>query len=207
MLPSSVFTAGILLSLVPGYLFLRLSEGNRRPRTHSAISELLEVAAVGLLTTGVPALVVALAAPTWASSLAHPAESPRKAAGLVLVVLVAALVIAWGLALAWNSRGEQKTHFYVENTWVATLGIDRPDHITHVALKLHDGATVDGPLYAFTYLTGEDRREVVLQAPVHYCMAGGNRVRLQLDYMIWREEQIKSIGVQINPNQPKPANG
>jgi hypothetical protein len=58
VVPSSIGAVFLLLALVPGWVHLRLRERLAPPSGATGLSELLEVLAVGIATTGASIIIV-----------------------------------------------------------------------------------------------------------------------------------------------------
>ena len=101
MLPGGLVAAALLLSLVPGWLFLRLTEKVRRPRHQSQLQEVLELVAVGVGTTGAAILLAALVRADGMYHLKIPPENGddvRNWAWSVVLLLLLAVGGSAGVA-------------------------------------------------------------------------------------------------------------
>lgn len=199
MFPGSVTAALLLLALVPGYLFLRLTESVRRPREDTALAEVLEVCAVGLGTTGVAVLVGIYFWPNSVRRL-HDATlsdpgSIRFAAVAIVGTLAASLLISATLSVA--VRGLSNERYARNGVWSATLGLSKPGHLPHAMVRLKDGRSIDGVLHAYTTVDGETPRDIALVAPIGLTVRGA-RTKLDTEYLIVSGDQIDLIGMKLN---------
>ena len=94
MLPSGLVAAAFLLSLIPGWWFLRRTESQRRPRQLSTLQEMLELVGVGIATTGLAIALGLLFFPDVVLDHDFPAATAseiRMDVGLVLGSLTGAM--------------------------------------------------------------------------------------------------------------------
>lgn len=201
---ASSFAALVLVALVPGYLYLRLTESARRPRHHSEFSEFLEVLAVGLATTGTALGGVILICPAFVAealrhtSLHEPAYL-RRSVGLLALVGVLALLLAWaGAALTNRLRGDS----YAPNVWHATLGQRRKGHLPYVIVELEDDRRVEGVLHAYTTIDGDHPRDIAVMNPK--VTAGGEAWEPGADFVIINADRIRKIWMSLAPDPGAP---
>lgn len=179
MLPSGFIAAAFLLSLVPGWWFLRRTESERRPRELSAIQETLELVAVGVLTTGLVAFLGVALWPELVLEFKWPATSAREvrfdAAILIATMLAATTLaeIAVRVSRYFNRRSNAETNIGV---WWATFRPDKvpPGQLAYVALVLTDGSTVEGVLDSYTWHADVIHRDIALMAPIKFTEASSN---------------------------------
>lgn len=207
MLPSSSFAALLLVALIPGYAYLRLSEDARRPRANSALEEFLEVFAVGLGTTGLATLGVILLWPDEVvgtlekASLDSP-DSLRRA--VVLTALVVLLALGLACIGAWATQIPGKGSSYSPNVWRSTLGLRRKDHLPYVVLELKDDSRrVQGVLHSYTTLDGDHPRDIALLEPK--LSRDGTTWEADADYVVVSADEIAKIWLRLahDPGQPR----
>jgi hypothetical protein len=205
VLPTTSVAALLLLALVPGYAYLRLSEDARRPRDHSALDEFLEVLAVGLGTTGLASLVLVLCWPEEVAETLKKASLDSPDALRAVVVLGA--VVA-GLALGIACLGSWLTRLpgagsYSANVWRATLGLRDESHLPWVVVELKgdDPRRLEGVLHAYTTLDGDHPRDLALLAP--RISKDGTTWESGADFVIVSAEEIAAIWLrqQYDPGQ------
>lgn len=175
MLPGTVLAGTLLLSLVPGWLFLRLTERVRRPRNTSDLHELVELVAVGVGTTGLAGLAAAVFRAEGIHELTWPPTGPADIRELGLsfgAVLAASLALAVAGALLVRWRSPTPTASLVTSVWWDVLRADAvpSGHVPYVSLRLRDGhGSVEGVLDAFTWQVGvEMRRDISLRPPIRF---------------------------------------
>ena len=205
MLPGTVLAALALIALVPGYTYLRLSEGSREPRTYTALEEFLEVAAVGLATTGLATLIFLLGWPDDLFNITTDAlDGDPHAARQAAAIATAIAGTAVGLAFLWAWLTHQLAHgTYGPSVWHSTLGRQRPDRLRHVMIELTNGKTIDGVLHAYTALDGERPRDLALKAPLTVT-DGAASWSPDFDYVVVSANQISNVWMVFaaDPGQP-----
>lgn len=207
MVPGSAFAAVALVALVPGFAYLRLSESARHPRQRSSLEEFLEVAAAGLLSTGIAALFVILVWPGELAQVASPSwddpEAPRKTAGAAVVVVGLSLGIA--LIAAWLTRLLGSGN-YAPDVWHATLGRTRDRHMRHVDVELKaDGRIVGGVLHAYTAVDGDHARQLALKAPLTITNGKGEAWSTGADFVIVDASEIAALWLKFELDEGQPA--
>lgn len=177
MLPGSVGALLLLFALIPGWLHQQLMKRTRLRGSVSALEEVLELVAVGLLTTGVPLVVLALLPPqshgplvdigAWVreGSVYFGLHLRRVAASSVLLLAVAC-ALAWGLYRI-RCRGRRGEYEPSMSIWTYALG-DRPKGKTpYVCLSLKDGREVEGQLASFSLSeSAREERDIALGSPI-----------------------------------------
>ena len=176
MLPTGIVAVVLLLSLVPGWIFLRVSEPARRPRNQSELQEVLELVAVGVGTTGL-ALTLAVLFRSDGVYALHP--RPRSAEDLheialsvVLVLLLAtAIALAIGALVRWTSTRTQGK--LGTSVWWDILKPESvpPGKLPYLQVTLNDekGTTVEGVLASYTWQSDSTHnRDLALKAPIRY---------------------------------------
>lgn len=206
MVPTTSFAALLLIALIPGYAYLRLTEDARRPRAHSALSEFLEVLTVGIGTTGIAAVVVVLlwsdpVAETLEGSPLSSSEDLRRAALLSAGLALLALGIA--CAAAWVTRFPGKGS-YSPNVWRSTLGLRGKGLVPYVVLDLKDdpGSRIEGVLHAYTTLEDNDHRDIALRSP--QISRGGEKWSPGPDFVVVSADQIARIWLHMAPDPGQP---
>lgn len=198
--------AGALLvvALVPGFAYLRLTERARRPRSHSALSELLEVIAVGVATTGVSALVLIGCRPSLlvaALGTADPQSEQglRDIASLVAVLGGLALLIAWLLALVTRSLVKDT---YALSVWGATLGLRAKDRHPFVRVEFKDpnADRIAGVLHSYTVLDTGQPRDIAILSPE--ITRAGQTWAPGPTHVVISAEQISKIWFELAPDPP-----
>lgn len=202
MLPSTSFAVLLLVALIPGYAYLRLTEDARRPRKDSALEEFLEVLTVGLLTTGVAAVLFVLVWPEEVADTLRGAslDSPETLRRTFLI-FAAMAGLALGLAClgAWltRRRGGGK---YAPNVWSSTLGMRRDGHIPYVVLVLKDNdrPRIQGVLHSYTTLDGDNPRDIALMSPK--LSRNGSTWNAAADYVVISAEEIREVWMTLAPD-------
>lgn len=191
----------IALSAVPGYLYLQLTVGYRRPEPKTALSEVFEILLVGLATTGlsVSALTLAFsdsAREVLVALLTTPAElSTGQLRQLILagmIVTVVSLVLAWILSRVARRRARRR---FSPSVLHATLGLVEAQHVKVVTMGMADGSTIDGVLHAYTLGDDEASRAIALKAPIRRAPKSGKVLDLGYDYLVLLGSDIKHIAV------------
>lgn len=191
---------------MPGFLFLELTEPRRRPRQRSALGELLLVLSVGIPTTGISLLAVALIYPTsiarfvdtWAAPTRSGAASNIRFSVLVIVVIVVlASSIAWLLSYVISRR---TTRRFVTHVRAGVLSENEAPKDTRpfVRVELLSGAAVSGYLHGFEY-AGDG--EVALMKPIYRWAPDQSRVKLPIDKVLISGEEIRLIQVKYMPRK------
>ena len=174
MPPGGLGAAIVLLALIPGWLHLRLRERLAPSPRATGLVELLGVLAVGLSTTGVSTVIVALVPHSWTPGLldldgwinggdAYLRQHIRAAATSVGLIFVLAVAIAWLLYLPLQFRrpAEFQPHGSV---WVHALGARPKGRVPWIGVQLRDGKFVEGLLHSYSLAEGSsDERDVALQ--------------------------------------------
>jgi hypothetical protein len=170
--PTTALGALIVGALVPGYLYLTLTEKVRRPRDQTPLAEVLQVALVGAATTGVAAAVVALTAPattldvvdTWRTAPTEgSAPALREAVAMAALVIAIALTLAWLLAKGTKARAKQR---FAPTVLQGALGRPRRGTDRWVGVQLEDGTTYDGRLSAYPFTDDRDKLLIAIEEPI-----------------------------------------
>jgi hypothetical protein len=148
------------------------------------LSELIEIVAIGLATTGVSLLVVALVplpftldVAAWATGGTDYLEKhARSAIGTVALTLLLAVGLAIGLHVL--QRRHTRPEFHPEgNVLVHSLGTRAKGYVPWVSLKLTDGRLLEGLLHSYSLDDLGDQRDIALQAPIRITDAVGAQPR------------------------------
>lgn len=201
MAPSSTLAALFLLSLVPGWLFLRASEGARPPRPQSGLLELLEVIAVGLATTGASLALWVVFKPSavlGASRAPETGSDLQDAMAVALVILGLACGIALVAAAVYRSRSKARYEVGVWQTVLNKRAVPKA-HLQWVRVSLVDGGAVEGVLFAYTRGTGATHRDVALRSPIFEVSGGGKRRETDYDRLTVSGEQVVTVAVRHWP--------
>lgn len=207
MLPGSGLALVALLSLVPGWVFLRLRQRHTPVHQAAGLGQLLEVLGVGLATTGTAAVVLVVVPHRWLPFLAdidawaleggaYAAAHPRN----VVASAAALLLLACGIAAAADrlTRRERTEIRLGPGVWVHALR-ERPRGTEpYVALALNDGTLVEGLLHSFS-LEPCEVRDVALRAPIRVTPVGAARGRVAVERVVVPEREIRYITVQHVP--------
>lgn len=213
MLPGGLLALLLAVALVPGWLYLHLNRRLEPARSRSGLDELLEVVAIGLLTTGSAVSAVLLLSDTlperfwpgwlfielspWASQGAsYLAEHARQALVTGLTVLVAASAMAW-LTHHWRRR-KQPPEFVAASVWAHALG-SRPKGCTHVWAGVHlvDGTLAEGVLDSIDLDdSAKAGRDLALKAPIFTTSSDGVRQKSELHRLVLPDGRVAHIGVR-----------
>jgi hypothetical protein len=193
--PGSVVGALVLAALLPGYLFLQLT-ARYRPADHnpSALEEAALFATVGVLTSGLSALVVA---GIWSDSVAIVLTTPAglwtgstvRLALLLTVIVFELATLGAVLAAHFYKKGKdvQSGKF----AWKDAL----PPEGRFLQIALTDGITVCGQLHTYDDVPRGVGRDLVLVPPISSFYSPDDVIELQADMLIVNETQIHSIAV------------
>jgi hypothetical protein len=213
VVPGDIGGVLLLLALIPGWLYLRLQERLRPPSGTTGLGELLEVVAVGLATTGVSAVALALWPYRFAPILldvdawsaggdAYLRDHVRPALGSLVAVLLLAVGIAYGLY--WLQQRRLPTEFRPQgNVWVHALGARPKGTVPWVGLQLDDGRLVEGVLHSYTLDGSTDERDVALSRPIRVTTQPGDAPQAlgHLDRLIVPDRSIVHISVVHAPER------
>jgi hypothetical protein len=215
VLPDSLGVLVIVLALVPGWLYLRLRERRRPPSSATGLSQLLQVVAAGLLTTGISVLVLSLVLSLiphrrlpWLIDLRawgalgddYLRHNVRNSVISVAVVLVLASLAA--LALDRLQRSDSSDRFHPESSvWGQALG-NRPNGtVPWVGLKLRDGPLVEGVLHSLSFgHEDQDERDIAITRPIRVTDEDGGSAReVEIDRVVVPGREIQYISVIHGP--------
>lgn len=206
MIPSSIGAIFLLVALVPGWLHLRLRERLAPPSGATGLSELLEVLAVGLATTGASVMILVFLPSGWlpflvdldtwaAQGETYIRQHVRDAVASVGGVLALAMLIAYLFYLPLRLR--RPAEFRAQGSvWVHALGARRKKQ-PWVSLQMKDGTLVEGMLQSFSLSEGGlEERDVALQRPIRVTTQPGQMPQwLKLDRFIVPGSELSYITV------------
>jgi hypothetical protein len=195
--PATTAAAALLLSFVPGLLYLRRTEDLRRKRADSQLVQLVEFAAVGLATTGLTVAGLAIVADEWMADLVTDLSTEpltgvelRHSAGLGAAVLLLSCVLAYALA-AYHRAIEPSR--YSPSVWFSTLG-ERPDAYIYVSLRLKDGRKLLGALVGSDTQQEPGARDVALGNP-SLLLRDGSLATVGVDVIVVNEASFDVLEV------------
>ncbi|MGY4767546.1 DUF6338 family protein [Kribbella sp. CWNU-51] len=206
MIPSGLAALLVVLALVPGWYYLRLTSRLRARTKTSGLQELLEFVSVGALTTGTAILIVVLIpyrlhpwtldVDQWTSDGAtYLRDHARNAGWSVVTVLLLALVIAtllYVLQRQWKSSEFRPDG----NVWVHSLGTRPKGTCPWVAVRLQNGQLVEGVLHSYTIEDLGGDRDIALCWPIRAAASDGADPKwLSLDRFIVSRDKIDYISV------------
>ncbi|AHH16895.1 putative membrane protein [Nocardia nova SH22a] len=201
--PASITIVCVLLSLVPGWLYLRRLERIRPASKVTGLNELLQVLAVGLSTTGLAVLIVILLPPDW---LLDPVALVKGGKAYVLshlrrvaLSITATFLLAIGAAyfLSWvRSIGRPKGFNTLGSPWVDAFNASPKDQGPWLIVEMTDGRFVEGWLRAYDP-DKEPKSDIVLQGRIHMTPPdGGERSLLvKVNRYIVVGDQIVSVQI------------
>lgn len=222
MLPGSYLAGGFLLALVPGWTYLRLRARRDPSLPRTGLDQTLEVVAVGLMTTGLAVALWALLPASGTHLLditelavdgggAYARANVRRAVATVLVVLVAAQLLAYGLFHALHRNRSRQ--FRRETVWAGALG-HRTRGGPWMGVEMRDGRLIEGWLLAYPTGDEHEHRDLALQAtlnaPIRVTKPGEPARTLAVERAILAEADIASITMTVIPdhaNQLRPLRG
>lgn len=206
MLPERLGVLVIAMALVPGWLYIRLREQLRPPSAATGLSQLLELAAVGLLTTGVSAFVLVLVPHRWLPWLIdvevwarvgddYLRQNVRASAISAAVVLGLASLVAVALHSAERRRSSDK--FDPESSvWGQALGVRPAGAVPWVGLQLRNGRLVEGVLHSLSLgQEDQDERDIALARPIRVTDPGRPAHPVEIDRVVVPAREILHINV------------
>ncbi|MBZ5736925.1 DUF6338 family protein [Nocardioides mangrovi] len=213
MLPSGLVAAAFLLSLIPGWWFLRRTESHRRPRQLSTLQEILELIGVGVLTTGLAACLGLLLWPSLVLDHEFPADTAREIrmdVALVLGTLAVATLLAEVGAQVIRRRHPADNSEINIGPWWSVMRRDKiPEgQLSYVALALADGTTVEGVLHNYTWSPDSTHRDVALTKPIKITQPGARSwlkraepvvTKTPYDYLLIPATEVKHVALKYTP--------
>jgi hypothetical protein len=209
--PATLGALLLVLALVPGWLYLRLVERLQPPSTTTGLHQLLEVLAVGVATTGVSAMAVALVPHRllpftldlsgWSTKGgAYLRTHARAAVWSVALVFVVAVLLAYGLY--WIRARRKPAEFdSTGDVWINSIGARPADKHPYVGLQLNDGSFVEGALHAYTFGAEPGKRDLALSSPIRFTPSGETEAQWVsgIDRLVVPESRIEWITVKLTP--------
>lgn len=213
MLPTGLVAAALLLSLIPGWWFLRRTEACRRPRQLSSLQEVLELVGVGVLTSGLAVGLGLLIHPQLVLDRDFPPGTPgevRMDVALVIGSLLAATLLAEAAArIMRRGASTDESEMNVGPWWSVMRRAAVPSgHLPCISLTLSDGTTIDGILHNYTWSPDSGHRDVALLRPIRITrpsvVVGGVKnppvvVDTPYEHLIVPEAEIKHIALMYAP--------
>jgi hypothetical protein len=212
MLLGALFLAACL---VPGFVFLRVSEVRNARPPRSALLEAVELAGVGAATSLIAVTIVLILGrelnlidPTGFADDpgTYVIEHPLRALGSLLAVFLLSCLLSWLAALAVFAK-RAAVFEPAGSTWARMFHEDKPQDDTEViaTVELIDGRRLAGRVRSYTAQL-EDDREIALKGLLG--AAPSNTAPLQAmscDFIIVRESQVATIaGVYLTPTVASP---
>lgn len=197
----------ILLGLVPGWVFWSLRSRHVPRGSRSTLSEVLELLAVGVLTTGVALfgwvlvdglrLRWLLSASGWASGGGtYITRHLLQAAYTAALVMACACAAALGLSkLVHRGKG---THDPDGIVWWNAFQDNAAGQWPYVGVMLDNGVLVEGLLTGFTTdNTAGTGRDLSLKAPIRVTPDGASAgIRQQVDRIVIPERVTRFVTVR-----------
>lgn len=195
-MPASLAAVAFVISVIHGFAFLRAVEAFRSPRAPTALTEVLELTAVGLGTTGVSCAVFLFADPTSVEFVldADPTDLEQLRTALLILLQILLLAVAIALLLSVPVRA-LAIERYSPGVWKSSLGTERAGHVPHAAVEVDSGITFDGPLHAYSFSDTEPERDVALKAPIR-ASKSGREINTEYDYLVIPATQIRHIALR-----------
>lgn len=220
VLPDGVVVLSVSLALVPGWLYLRLRSRRRPASTATGLGELLEVVAIGLVTTGTSCLGLVLVPHRWVPWLLDPhdvallgtsylRQDVRSAFVTVAVVLLVAALIALLLDAVQGTGSSSDTYDSESSVWGKALG-GRPERtVPWVGIHLANGQLVEGVLHSLSYgHETRDERDIALAKPIRVTDPHQTTPRaLEIDRIVVSATEIKNITVMHLPERQAEPSG
>lgn len=194
----------ILLALLPAWVYLTRRRRHIPSGARTSVSELLELVAVAVVTTGATTLAAIIAADSnvrgtvsltlWRrDGVGYLAEHATRVALNVTVVLAVASAAAYGLARI-RYRGPAE-HDADGDVWWKAFD-DRPKGSIHyVGVMCDDGTLIEGQLVSFateTARTGE-QRDVAIARPIRVTAPGRPPTMKDIDRVVIPERTIRYV--------------
>jgi len=202
---------GLLLfigAIGPGYVWLLVVERRRPSEERSAILEAAELSFVGILSTGVAAFIVLGVVDGWeslgvdTSALAtdggkYLLQEPIKGIGTLLAIFGLSFGLAWGAAqIGQPDDPPIKPGF---NVWDRVFSLTGPEKV-FVTAELRDRRRFSGYVHAWDVGTGEEDRDLSLQAPIKVRPPGGPEYELSgVHFLALQQEEIVWLSATWDP--------
>jgi hypothetical protein len=215
MLPTGIGALLLLLVFVPGWAYLSWVERVRPAVDRSGLSELLEVVAMGVATTG-PAVLLLVLVPNewlpftldlerWAGGKDHPRDDFRGAALSVALIFGFAMCIAYGL-YRLQTRGRSKEFHPEAGVGAQAIGQRPRGKVPWVGVQLTDGRLVEGLLHSFSLDDAGDERDIALSRPIRVTGSGQTAPTElpEVDRFVVPAREIKHVAVVEAPEAGPP---
>ena len=208
-MPTTFLGLLFALAFVPGWTYLTWKSKYRAPAESSALSDLLEIVAVGLATTG-PGVLLLLIAPQrlpftldlgrWASQGdVYLVGHLRQAAMSAIIILLIAFALAWLYIRIGPARHSAGKEFLTDggNVWVHALGKRGDGKLPWIRVVLTNETRIEGILHFQSTRGASDDRDLALKAPIFLTTPTSPRRRLgDIDRVVIPAREIRFITVQ-----------
>lgn len=196
MVPSSLVQLLVAVGLIPGFLFLRLTEKSRHPRNQSGLADVVEVLASGLASVSFVVVPILLAQPdATLDVLAQPREHVRVIVLLAILVVVgscgAALVMA--RLVSWLRPPQ-----FGQSVWAETFLPKKHGFIREVLVEVEGRRRFQGKLMHFT-LDPTLEQQIVLGAPLYRVLRDGSKHQLLGDKLAFSGGHIVAVLLRYTP--------
>lgn len=217
MIPGNSLVALLMLALVPGWVYLRLRQRHTAIVQTPGLAQLLEVLAVGLVTTGSAVFLFALLPHAWLpftvdvdawaeQGNGYTRANPRVVLTTGAGVLFIACAGSWLLDRAVR---RQRSELYLgPGVWVYALRQRPKGTLPYLGVMLQDGTFAEGLLHSCS-LEASEGRDVALSAPIRITDPGQSISRpVQVERLVLPERDIRYITVlHVPEDRQTPNNG
>lgn len=201
-------------ALGPGYLFVRLLESLDPRRSHSALTEAVEMAVIGSAATSV-SLIAVVGVGDLIGQL-RTEDLVDHGLGVLsgdtwrwLAAFVSILVVSYGLAVAAAYVVKRKFPSDVKHdpggtAWNQAFEklVPSRDHVTIGTVYLRDGRAFTGQIKVWTAHLDGSRELLLTGRPLVSTADGSVRTRLDEEFVLLREEDVLFIaGRYHNPRE------
>lgn len=174
MIPGNSLVVLLMLALVPGWVYLRLRQRHTAIVQTPGLAQLLEVLAVGLVTTGSAVFLFVLLPHAWLpftvdvdawaeQGTGYARANPRVVLTTGAGVLFIACAGSWLLDRALR---RQRSELYLgPGVWVYALRQRPKGTLPYLGVMLQDGTLAEGLLHSCS-LEASEVRDVALSAPI-----------------------------------------
>lgn len=210
MIPGNGLVVLLVLALVPGWVYLRLRQRHTAVVQALGLAQLLEVFAVGLVTTGSAVFLFILLPHAWlpftvdVDTWAEQGTTYTRANPRVILTTGASLlfIACAGSWLLDRALRHQRSELYLgPGVWVYALR-ERPKGMRpYLGVMLQNGRIVEGLLHSCS-LEASEVRDVALDAPIRITDPGQDTPRsVQVDRVVLPEREIRYITVLHVPEK------